>query len=57
MCFISALTPEMEKKMEKIIGMRIRECRLALGMTQEEMSDVLQGIQNEQLKVLAGVKL
>lgn len=43
--------------MEKIIGMRIRECRLALGMTQEEMSDVLQGIQNEQLKVLAGVKL
>lgn len=28
--------------MEKTIGMRIRECRLALGMTQEEMADVLQ---------------
>lgn len=24
------------------VGMRIRECRLALGMTQEEMADVLQ---------------
>ena len=28
--------------MEKIIGMRIKECRLALGMTQEELADVLQ---------------
>ena len=28
--------------MDKTIGMRIRECRLALGMTQEEMADVLQ---------------
>lgn len=28
--------------MEKTIGMRIRECRLTLGMTQEEMADVLQ---------------
>lgn len=28
--------------MEKTIGKRIRECRLALGMTQEEMADVLQ---------------
>ena len=28
--------------MEKTMGMRIRECRLALGMTQEEMADVLQ---------------
>ena len=28
--------------MEKTLGMRIRECRLALGMTQEEMADVLQ---------------
>lgn len=28
--------------MEKTIGMRIRKCRLALGMTQEEMADVLQ---------------
>ena len=28
--------------MEMTMGMRIRECRLALGMTQEEMADVLQ---------------
>ncbi len=28
--------------MEKTIGMRIKECRLALGMTQEELADVLQ---------------
>ena len=28
--------------MEMTIGMRIRECRLALGMTQEELADVLQ---------------
>ncbi len=28
--------------MEKTIGKRIRECRLALGMTQEELADVLQ---------------
>ena len=27
LCFISVLTPEMERKMEKTIGMRIRECR------------------------------
>ena len=26
--------------MEKTIGMRIRECRLALGMTQEEMAEL-----------------
>ena len=28
--------------MEKTIGMRIKECRLTLGMTQEELADVLQ---------------
>ena len=28
--------------MEKTIGKRIRECRLALGMTQEELADALQ---------------
>ena len=28
--------------MEKTIGMRIKECRLALGMTQEELAEVLQ---------------
>lgn len=27
--------------MEKTIGMRIRECRLAMGMTQEELAEVL----------------
>lgn len=27
--------------MEKTIGMRIKECRLILGMTQEELADVL----------------
>lgn len=27
--------------MEKTIGMRIKECRLALGMTQEEMAEML----------------
>ena len=27
--------------MEKTIGMRIRECRLALGMTQEELAEIL----------------
>ena len=27
--------------MEKTIGMRIRECRLALGMTQEELADTI----------------
>ena len=28
--------------MEKTIGMRIRECRIKMGMTQEELADVLQ---------------
>ena len=37
--FISVLTPEMEKRMEKTIGMRIRECRKETGMSQEELAD------------------
>ena len=38
---ISVLTPEMEKRMEKTIGMRIRECRMKMGMTQEELAEAL----------------
>lgn len=30
-------TPEMEKRMEKTIGQRIKECRIRKGMTQEAM--------------------
>ena len=35
------MTPEMERKMENTIGKRIKECRLALGMTQEQMAEKL----------------
>ena len=38
---VSVLAPEMERKMEKTIGMRIRECRVKMGMTQEEMAEAL----------------
>ena len=38
---ISVLTPEMEKRMEKTIGMRIKECRVKMGMTQEELAEAL----------------
>lgn len=33
--------PEMERKMEKTIGMRIRECRVKLGITQDELAVAL----------------
>ena len=36
--FISVLTPEMEKRMEKTIGMRIRECRKEKNFTQMQVS-------------------
>lgn len=39
LCVVSVLTPEMERRMEKTIGMRIKECRLAMGMTQEELAE------------------
>lgn len=40
-CVCFRFAPEMERKMEKTIGMRIRECRVKLGMTQEALADVL----------------
>ena len=39
--FISVLTLEMEKKLEMIMGMRIRECRVKMGMTQEELAETI----------------
>ena len=38
---ISVFAPEMEKKMEKTLGKKIKEYRLKRGMTQEEMADKL----------------
>lgn len=38
---ISVLTPGMEKRMEKTIGMRIKECRIKRGMTQNELAEAL----------------
>lgn len=38
---ISVLTPEMEKRMEKTIGMRIKECRVKMGMTQDELAELM----------------
>lgn len=38
---VSVLAPEMERKMEKTIGMRIRECRVKMGMTQDELAEAL----------------
>lgn len=40
-CAVSVLTPEMEKKMKKTVGMRIRECRLAKNITQEELAEMM----------------
>ena len=38
---VSVFAPEMERKMEKTIGMRIRECRVKMGMTQDELAEAL----------------
>ena len=38
---VSVFALEMERKMEKTIGMRIRECRMKMGMTQEELAEAL----------------
>jgi len=35
------LAPEMEKKMDKTVGMRIRECRMKMGITQEELAAMM----------------
>lgn len=39
--FISVFVSEMERKMEKTLGQKIREYRLKRGMTQEELADKL----------------
>ena len=39
--FISVLAPETERKMKLTIGKRIREMRLAAGMSQEQLAEAL----------------
>jgi len=38
---ISAFAPQIERKMEKTLGKKIKEYRLKRGMTQEELADKL----------------
>ena len=38
---VSVFAPEMERKMEKTLGMRIKECRMKMGMTQDELAEAL----------------
>lgn len=40
-CVCFRFAPEMERKMEKTLGMRIKECRMKMGMTQDELAEAL----------------
>lgn len=41
LCIVSVFAQEMERRMEQTIGMRIKECRVKMGMTQEELAEAL----------------